>query len=208
MTGNRTRYIAALFGFDAIVRRVPAGDWDQPAPCEGWSARDVLDHNLFVMGMVQGLAEGRDAGVAPSEDNPLPTLVEGVQLATWLPFTTLQPGDDPVEVWSEHVHSALDALESVDPLTLRVRSIWNHETLDGFLEWVFYDPIVHTWDLAVAVGLEPVVDTRLAAEAVDYITQHEELLRQAFVLGDPVAPRSDDPLDRLLAFCGREQTPS
>src|SRR5215204_1126759 len=39
-----------VWGFDDRVRAAPAGSWSNPAPCEGWTARDVVTHvgnNLF-----------------------------------------------------------------------------------------------------------------------------------------------------------------
>lgn len=51
---------------------------------------------------------------------------------------------------------------------------------------------------------DPVVDDDLAREALDFISEHEATLRQPMVLGDPVPTDSSDPLERLLAFCGRD----
>lgn len=86
----------------------------------------------------------------------------------------------------------------------QARSLLGHETLDEYLAWVFFDPLVHTWDIATAAGLDPVVDDDLATEALDYISQHEATWRQPMVLGDPVPTDSSNPLDRLLAYCGRD----
>ena len=207
-TSNRQRYLTALFGLDAVIRRVPTTAWDSPSPCEGWSARDVVDHNLFIIRMVRGMAGGQDAVVPRTEDDGLfPAPVDGYSLAAWLPFTTFGPGDDPVAVWSHHFRELATALDIVDPPTVAVRSLFGHETLDEYLAWAFFDPLVHTWDVATATGLPPVVDEDLATEALDYISAHEATLRRPMVLGDPVQTNSEDPLERLLAFCGRRLDP-
>jgi uncharacterized protein (TIGR03083 family) len=205
VTTNRQRYLTALFGLDAVIRRVPGDAWGNASPCEGWTARDVVDHNLFLIRTVQGMAEGESAAVVRTADDGLfPAPADGYSLAPWLPFTTLQADDDPIEVWGRHFRAMASALDTVEPKTTRSTSLWGHETLEEFLAWLFYDPIVHTWDLATATGLPPIVDGALAQEGIEYISRHEDLLRQPMVLGDAVATESQDPLERLLAFCGRD----
>src|SRR3954465_2260093 len=38
------RYERITGQFSDRVRAVPAGAWDNPSPCEGWTARDVVRH--------------------------------------------------------------------------------------------------------------------------------------------------------------------
>src|SRR3954452_14479659 len=38
------RYERITGQFTERVRAVPAADWDNPSPCEGWTARDVVGH--------------------------------------------------------------------------------------------------------------------------------------------------------------------
>lgn len=204
VTGNRQRYLTALFGLDAVIRRVPSDAWDNQSPCEEWTTRGVVDHNLFVLRLIRGMAEGRDVAVRRTDDDGLfPAPVEGYSLASWLPFEAMGPDDDPVAVWGTELTATFAALDAVDPVVVKARSLFGHETLDDYLAWVFFDPMVHTWDVATAAGIEPVVDVNLADEALSYIREHEATLRQPMVLGDPVETDSDDPLERLLAFCGR-----
>jgi uncharacterized protein (TIGR03083 family) len=61
------RYRAALRGFGALVRAVPADGWSRPSPCPGWTAADVVDHVagaqatlLALLGEGPGPVEGRD----------------------------------------------------------------------------------------------------------------------------------------------------
>jgi len=44
MSTNLRNYTKALYGFDAVVQRVPEDRWDADSPCDGWSARDVVTH--------------------------------------------------------------------------------------------------------------------------------------------------------------------
>ncbi len=44
MTETAERYASVAAAFTERVRQVPSGAWDNPAPCEGWVARDVIRH--------------------------------------------------------------------------------------------------------------------------------------------------------------------
>ena len=53
----------------ARVREVPAGAWDNPAPCEGWVARDVVRHLVeWFPAFLQG-ATGTTLPAGPSVDD-------------------------------------------------------------------------------------------------------------------------------------------
>ena len=66
MSENLRNFTKALYGMDAVVRRVPEDRWDAPSPCEGWSARDVVAHQV---GVLRGLAGTVRSGemVLPAE---------------------------------------------------------------------------------------------------------------------------------------------
>jgi hypothetical protein len=65
------RFAAVAAGFTARVEAVPPAAWDNPAPCEGWVARDVVGHLVewvagpgFLLG-----AFGVETGPIPSVDD-------------------------------------------------------------------------------------------------------------------------------------------
>ena len=70
----------------------------------------------------------------------------------------------------------------------------------------FYDPLVHAWDLAKAVGQPPVLDAALAQRALDHLTAFgtHKALRQPISLAAPVVTAAQDPVSRLIAFTGRQ----
>ena len=52
-------------GFDARVSATPSDAWSKPAPCDGWTARDVVCHvtnNLFRMSEGMGAGAAREVG--------------------------------------------------------------------------------------------------------------------------------------------------
>ena len=56
--------------FGAVVERLDPADWDQPSPCEGWSARDVLAH---VVDTERDFLQGRGLDVGHRPDLGAPS---------------------------------------------------------------------------------------------------------------------------------------
>lgn len=109
-------------------------------------------------------------------------------------------------VWNGARDDALDALDQPGALQIEARSPWGHPTVDAFLGFAFYDPLVHAWDLTKAVGQPPVLDARLAQRALDHLTEfgkHKDL-RHPISLAAPVPTTAQDPVTRLIAFSGRQ----
>ncbi len=177
--GSRFRRIAATF--TDRVAAVDATAWSNPAPCDGWTARDVVRHLVeWVPGLI-----GR-SGIAfppgPSVDHdPLgawTTLAAALQTALDDPETAARsfdvgpPGDMTVE-------AAIDQL-------------------------VTGDVLVHTWDLARAVGLDERIDATLAAAMYEGMLPIDEMLRASGHFGPRIdVPDDADAQTKLLAFTGR-----
>ena len=53
MSENLRLYTAILFGFEHVLRSVPADAWENHSPCEEWTARQVAGH---AMGVVNNVA--------------------------------------------------------------------------------------------------------------------------------------------------------
>jgi uncharacterized protein (TIGR03086 family) len=69
----------------------------------------------------------------------------------------------------------------------------------------FMDNLVHTWDLAVATGQDPTLDTDLVDACVAlFLPDMPERGRAAGIVGPAVAvPEDASPQDRLLGAMGR-----
>jgi hypothetical protein len=78
--------------------------------------------------------------------------------------------------------------------------------MDTWLSFAVWDPIVHTWDLAAAVGQQTFVDARMCGVALEAARAFdaEHNLRRPGVVAPEVDSASDDPLERLLRFAGRD----
>lgn len=179
MTETADRYRRLADRFTALVGDVPPEGWDASSPCEGWTARQVLDH---VVDSSAGLLGRFDR--APDVD-----------------------GDDPMQRWTATRDAMQAAVDDPDVAGTEYDGFFGPTTLadtvDGFMS---PDLLVHTWDIARATGLpeyEPMppdeverVHTRLASLG--------DAIRQAGAFGPEVpVPADASPQDRFLGFIGR-----
>ncbi len=182
MSQNLRHYTKAMYGFDAVVRRVPPERWDADTPCDGWCARDVVTHSIGVSEALATMADTREVALPVTPD----------------------AGDDLVAQWSAALDRVLEALDRPGALG-QVGTYWLGEsTIDELLAFAQWDPLIHAWDLARAVGLEPHLDAGVAASALGVIEPMADQLRGMHLIGDPVeVPAGADPMTRLLGVTGR-----
>jgi hypothetical protein len=62
MSETAARYRSVAAGFTRRVEGVPQTGWSDPAPCEGWVARDVVRHVVDTSGFFLGMAGPRRHG--------------------------------------------------------------------------------------------------------------------------------------------------
>src|SRR3954451_513732 len=97
------RYQRITGQFTARVQGVPPGAWDNPSPCEGWTARDVVGH---LTGWIPGFfgAYGVEFPPVPSVDDDPAAAWDAVQgaLATALtdPALAAKPVETPFSTQS------------------------------------------------------------------------------------------------------------
>ena len=209
MSENRRAYMTALFGFDAVVQRVEPHQWGQQSPCDRWDARGVLNHNIVVAHMIVEMTKGKSAAVPATGakgERPVPH-GEGFVFASHLASAPrIGEGMDPIVVWNERRDLVQEALDTPEAVTTLVRSPWGHNTVDEFLGFAFYDPLVHIWALAKAVDQPVFLDPALVERALSMLEDpgDERILRQPISLAEPVATTAADSASRLIALTGRD----
>jgi uncharacterized protein (TIGR03086 family) len=185
MSGAAKRYGWVADQFTARVQAVPAARWDDPAPCAGWVARDVVGH---LVDWLPGFFFGR-WGLA----HPAGTSV----------------GTDPPAAWRA-VDSAVRAAFADPDVADAVR-----DTPMGPLSFAACfdqigttDVFLHTWDLARATGQDETLDAGEVHRLLVGMEPYDEVLRQSGHYGPrvPVADDADEQT-RLLAFIGRDPRP-
>jgi uncharacterized protein (TIGR03086 family) len=174
------RYTKAVYGFDAVVRRVPADRWDAPSPCPDWTAADVVRHQVDVHSMI--------AAMAGAEGEPPP----------------FDPAD-PTSAWFATRDRVLGALDTEGALQREDDTPFGHLTVDQLVGILFIDPLTHTWDLAVAAGIEPALDEELCTRGANQLERAGDMVRVPGMYGDALPFSEDaDPVTRFVAVAGRQ----
>ena len=57
MSENLRTFTQAVYAFDAVVQRTAGDQWGNDTPCDGWDARQLLEHQCAVLNGVQRIAE-------------------------------------------------------------------------------------------------------------------------------------------------------
>ncbi|MBI1843761.1 MAG: TIGR03086 family protein [Actinobacteria bacterium] len=181
MTEYSDRFIKVADGFSRRVEAVPATAWDNPTPCEGWVARDVVRHLVeWVPGFFTGTAG--------------------------LTFPTIPSADvDPVGAWST-LRAALEHQLADEPVATReIDAPMGRMSIEAAIDMIVTgDVLVHTWDLARATGLDETLDPIEVARMLEGIEPMDEVLRGSGHYGRRVAvPDDADTQTKLIAFVGR-----
>ena len=172
------RHEAVAGEFARLVEQTT--DWAAPAPVDGWTALDVVDH------LVSWFRGFLSAG--------------GVELPAG-PATA----DDPVASWRHHADGvqALVAERGDESFTHPYIGPGRlAETVDRFYT---SDVFMHSWDLARATAQEPQLDEDFAGQLLAGMQPIEAMLRDSGQYGPAVPVPDDAPVvDRLMGFVGRD----
>jgi len=181
MTEISDRFQRVAAAFTERVRVVPHESWENPAPCDGWVARDVVRH---LVEWIPALLYGGPGIVSPT----IPSVDE-----------------DPIGAWDTFVVAITASLGDPDIATREFDTPPGPTSFERALDQLGTpDVLLHTWDLARATGL----DEALLADEVHQlyvgIQPYDEVLRRSGHYGPKVAVSDDaDEQTKLLAFIGR-----
>ncbi len=168
--------------FTTTVDGVAPAAWDNPAPPEGWVARDVVRHLVeWFPGFLSGAA-GITLPAGPSVD------------------------DDPAGAWRAQTDAVQALLD--DPATAeQVHDLPHLGTmpLEQAVDMIYTaDVFMHRWDLARATGQDETLDPDMCATMLEGMLPMDEVLRQSGHYGPRVdVPDDADVQTKLLAFIGR-----
>ena len=175
-------HLAVCRRFGCAVRSAD-GYWDRDSPCPGWQARDVLEH---VIGFHDVLLL-RPLGRKPE-----------------------RPRDDPQQRWDLTYQQLREALG--DPglfqRLVSVPAVERHPAtqLDAskLIPRLTRDVLVHTWDLARAVGADDSLDPAWCAIFLAQLPPDPDALSASGMFAAPIAvPDDADTQSRLLCRLGR-----
>jgi uncharacterized protein (TIGR03086 family) len=188
MSEASERFAKVARGFTTRVEAVPEDAWSNPAPCEGWAARDVVRH------LVEWLpGPGFLLGAFDVETPPIPSV-----------------DHDPAGAWAVVRDAIQGALDDPD-VSGRVADCGppGRMSLEAAVEMTCTpDVLIHTWDLARATSLDERLDPdevhRLVTSVESIPPEVEDGMRSSGHYGPRVGvPADADEQTRLLAFMGR-----
>jgi uncharacterized protein (TIGR03086 family) len=175
------RYERITGQFTDRVRAVPAEGWDNPSPCEGWTARDVVGHlTEWIPGFF---------GAQGVEFPPVPSV-----------------GDDPVGAWETVQATVARALADPALAAKPVETPFSTQSLAETVDMIVTgDVFTHTWDLARATGQDETLDPEHLQRMMAAMgTMPEEVLRADGMFGPAIdVPVDADDQTRFLAYVGR-----
>ena len=160
--------------------------WGWPTPCSEWDVRALCNHLLGEVLWVPSLMEGKTIDEVGDR------------------FDGNVVGDEPVANWRAAAADALAAASEADADTRTVHLSFGDFPGSYYLHQVTSDVIIHTWDLAKALGADTTLDPSTLAFADDELTPQVDAWRNAGVFGPPVAPAGDDRQNRLMCATGRD----
>ncbi len=180
MTTTSTQFETASRPLLAVLEAVPAESWGSPSPCEGWSARDVVDH---MIGTQRDFLTGRgvDLGAAPDV------------------------ADDPAAAWRHHAKRVVEAIGDDAVVQAEYDGFFGPSTVGAtFEQFYIWDMVVHRWDIARAVG----GDAGLTDAELDRMEAGADSFGEALHMDGICKPAVDVPADagrevRVLARLGR-----
>ena len=176
------RYRNVAGQFTERAKAVPADAWDNPAPCEGWLARDVIRHMVEWMPGFFPASVGVEFPTGPSVDK------------------------DPAGAWAVLSDALQGALDNPDVSAREFDMRMGRHTVEQAVATFFIgDVLVHTWDLARATGLDETLDADEVHGMYAAMEPIDDLLRQSGHYGPRVAvPNDADEQTKLIAFTGRQ----
>ena len=181
MSDITERYERVTGLFTERVRAVPADQWDNPSPCEGWTARDVVGHlTEWIPGYFGGFG------------------------VTFPPVPSVQ--EDPLAAWTTVQATIGDALSTPEVADKEVETPFAKMTLAAAVDMIVIgDVFTHTWDLARATGQPDQLDPEQLQIMLGGIgALPEEAMRADGMFGPQIdVPEDADDQTRLLAFMGR-----
>jgi TIGR03086 family protein len=139
------RFVAASDGFGRRLGLVTEGQWSGPTPCTDWDVRALVNH----------VAQGNLNYVR---------LLDGASAAEFLRHRDADAlGDDPAGAFAAAARACAEAYAAPGVLERVVDHPSGRLTGAQALAVRTTDTVIHTWDLARAIGAEDTLDPDLLA---------------------------------------------
>jgi uncharacterized protein (TIGR03086 family) len=180
MNATAMQYAAADRPLTALLDAVPATEWENPSPCAGWTAQDVVGHLIDTQ---REFFTSHDVDLGPAPD----------------------VASDPAAAWRLHAGRVARALADDDVPATRFEGFFGPTTIGATLEQFYiWDMVVHRTDVARATG----TDAALTDAELDRVEAGADSFGPALYMDGVCQPAVDVPADadrttRVLGRLGR-----
>lgn len=174
--------------FSARLASIGPSDWDRPTPCADWSVRQVVGHVVTGSAMATGILRGATRNQAIA--------ILGVD----------ELGNDPEAAYRRVLDEQVAAFAAVDSFDMVCEHPAGDMSARQLLDFRVADLVLHTWDIAVAVGLDTDLDADLVEVVWEGLAPMAPFIGRLGVFGHGPsgAVPADAPLQtRLLDLAGR-----
>jgi uncharacterized protein (TIGR03086 family) len=168
-----------------VMARVSPDQLSAPTPCVEWDVRGLINHTTGVVARFAASASRTPGTMDPDAD--------------WV-------GTDPRAIFEQAARTNLAAWSQPDALVGTCQIPMGELPAELAAGINFLDTLVHGWDLAKALGLDPSLDSALAAAGLEFARM---MMRDEFRgprgFGPAVAVADGAPTtSQLVAFLGRQ----
>ncbi|MDQ3618809.1 MAG: TIGR03086 family metal-binding protein [Actinomycetota bacterium] len=172
--------------FDARVEEIRDDQWAGPTPDGLWAVRDLVNHLVYGNRWVPEMVNGRTI-------EEIGDRFDGDLL-----------GRDPKGAWKDSSRDAVGAFLEEAALERTVHLSFGDVPCSEYAHQRGGDVLVHTWDLARAIGADESLPDDLCRSTLEYHLPYDEMLRGEGGLGPKLeTPPGADVQTELLAFFGR-----
>lgn len=184
--------IGCLGEAESRLRELTSGlteaDLDRPTPCTEWDVRALVSHTIGAMEMYAAFADG-----GPSPD--FEAMMSGQDLLA---------GDPNGAVVASCARSQR-AWSQPGVLQRELATPWGPMSGERVASQSTFSTLVHGWDLAVSLGLDPELPQHLLDLSWGFADDLVPVLREVGVVAAPVeVGQGATPTQRLVAFLGRD----
>lgn len=177
---------SAIDGFEQRLGAVGAPDWSAATPCDDWDVRTLVNHVVNELLWMPPLLEGKT--IAEVGDR-----FDGDVL-----------GSDPLASFKSAAAAARAATFEPGAQERTVHLSFGDFPGSEYVGQVVSDVIIHSWDLARAIGADDRLDPALLTFVDEFLTPQVEAWRGAGAFGPAVEVGADaSAQDRFLAKTGR-----
>jgi uncharacterized protein (TIGR03086 family) len=182
-----TAYRRSLAEFTGRVAQVRPDQWSAPTPCADWDVRTLVNHLV-------------------NEDRWTVPILAGATIAeVGDRFDGDLLGDDPAASAADAARQAEDAVTAPGAMDRTVHLSFGDTPAPEYIYQLLADHLVHSWDLAAAIGADPRLDGDAVGFCAGWFTDREDMYRAGGAIGPRVpVPEEASTQDRLIAAFGRD----